>query len=82
MNFLSFPFLSFPFLSFPFLSSSFLSSILIKLRSEVASAAVAFVVQPSLAAQLGVPQLPTRPRPRLHLGQEQDDFDELDLEDS
>jgi hypothetical protein len=42
----------------------------------------AFVVQPSLAAQLGMQQVVKRPQmQQLHSRQEQDDFDDLDLED-
>jgi hypothetical protein len=40
------------------------------------------VVQPSLAVQLGVQKTVRRPQTqKLLLGQEQDDFDDLDLED-
>jgi hypothetical protein len=52
---------------------------LIIFRSEVTAAAAGFVVQPSLAAQLGVQQVTRRPQTQLRLNQEQDDFDELDL---
>ncbi len=50
------------------------------LRSEITKSA-GFVVQPSLAAQLGVPQLVSvsRAQTQVQLGQEHDDFDELDL---
>jgi hypothetical protein len=49
-------------------------------RSEVASAAPRFSVQPSLAAQLGVQQV-AKPLLAKLVGQDQDDFDALDLED-
>jgi hypothetical protein len=53
---------------------------LITFRSEVTAAAASFVVQPSLAAQLGLPQqVGRRPQTQLRLDQEQDDFDDLDL---
>lgn len=48
------------------------------LRSEITKPA-GFVVQPSLAAQLGMPQLVSRAQTQVQLGQEHDDFDELDL---
>ena len=51
---------------------------LIVLRSEITKPA-GFVVQPSLAAQLGVPQFVSRAQTQVQLGQEHDDFDELDL---
>ena len=52
---------------------------LIIFRSEVTAAAASFVVQPSLAAQLGLQQVGRRPQTQLRLDEEQDDFDELDL---
>jgi hypothetical protein len=53
----------------------------IVLRSDLKTTADAFVVQPSLAAQLGMKQVVKRPESQLHSRQEQDDFDDLDLED-
>jgi hypothetical protein len=50
-------------------------------RSEVATAAPRFSVQPSLAAQLGVQQVAKRTPLTKLVGQDQDDFDALDLED-
>ena len=49
---------------------------LIVLRSEITKPA-GFVVQPSLAAQLGVPQMVRRAQPQMQLGQGHGDFDEL-----
>ena len=51
------------------------------LRSDLKTTADAFVVQPSLAAQLGMKQVVKRSQSQLHSRQEQDDFDDLDLED-
>ncbi len=48
------------------------------IRSEVTTAAVGIVVQPT---QLGVQQVATRPQTRMHMGQDPDDFDALDLEE-
>jgi hypothetical protein len=53
------------------------------IRSEVATAAAGLVIQPNAAAQQkeGVQQVARRPQTQLLLGQDQDDFDALDLEE-
>jgi hypothetical protein len=38
-------------------------------------------MQPGLAAQFGKPQEQTKPKKQICLGQQQDDFDELELEE-